>query len=395
MKWRLGAVTFNLCGKPAQTEKVKQLIDDLISRHEIPLDGIAISLQEVNMAERTNVSPDAWKEKFHELLWERGYIYAASSYMMTNFLAFFVLKEYGKMIAKSTFEYIKDRYYGVKGSICLSVDLKDNIRFIFVGSHLLHGPEAVDRRVIQAKSVKDYVSKQLENKVVGAILWLGDFNFRITGVGAVEFVQTLRSDEFIAGEVLQKHDQLTEARFFYDIFDTWSEADITFKPTYRFHIGSLQYDMNRVPAWTDRILFNKLSCLHYDSMTNINISDHIPVFGIFETPELDVLEEADWEIKFDPIDYWYINLPLRVLFKGANFWQKAGSVWDWLGVYKVPDCSDRRFVTQASIMSAVETGNTYQVEFVPLPVGDYFVAYHSYNRGCIQGMTNVFSIKEI
>ncbi|CAD5215038.1 unnamed protein product [Bursaphelenchus okinawaensis] len=395
MKWRLGAVTYNLCGKPSKLDKVKQLVEKVLDKSDTQLDGIVVSLQEVNVAERTNVIPDAWKEHLHAILWEKGYISVCSSYMMTNFLIFFVLRAYATLVQKCEFDYIKDRYYGVKGSICMSIDLKANVRLIFVGSHLIHGPEAYDRRVLQAKSVKDFVNRKIENKVIPIVMWLGDFNFRVTGVGASEFVQTLRSDDLEVAEVLKKHDQLSEARFFYDIFDTWTEANITFLPTYRMHIGSNQYDINRVPSWTDRILFNKAQCLDYNSIPEIKVSDHMPVYGIYETSSFDVDDQSNWEIEFDKIDYWYTNLPLRINFNGARFWKLNGSVWDWVGVYKVPDVSDRRFVTQTSVMSAVDIGTTYQVEFGALPAGIYFAAYHSYNQGSIQGMSNVFTVKDL
>ena len=63
------------------------------------------------------------------------------------------------------------------------------------------------------------------------------------------------------------------------------ENDISFLPTYKYIKGYNYYDLTkRIPAWTDRILYKKsenIKCIKYDKI-NIKISDHRPVFGLFE-----------------------------------------------------------------------------------------------------------------
>ena len=64
-----------------------------------------------------------------------------------------------------------------------------------------------------------------------------------------------------------------------------TESPINFLPTYKYGKGAKYYDINkRVPAWTDRILYKKsdnIRCIKYNRI-NIKISDHRPVFGLFE-----------------------------------------------------------------------------------------------------------------
>ena len=64
-----------------------------------------------------------------------------------------------------------------------------------------------------------------------------------------------------------------------------AENDIIFLPTYKYIKGYNYYDLTkRIPAWTDRILYKKsenIKCIKYDKI-NIKISDHRPVFGLFE-----------------------------------------------------------------------------------------------------------------
>jgi len=64
-----------------------------------------------------------------------------------------------------------------------------------------------------------------------------------------------------------------------------TENDINFLPTYKYIKGYNYYDLTkRMPAWTDRILYKKtenINCVKYDKI-NIKISDHRPVYGLFE-----------------------------------------------------------------------------------------------------------------
>ena len=65
---------------------------------------------------------------------------------------------------------------------------------------------------------------------------------------------------------------------------------MTFKPTYKFICKTNQYDLNRQPAYTDRILFesvhsmpqkNPLMNIYY-GVVEYDLSDHKPITGLFE-----------------------------------------------------------------------------------------------------------------
>lgn len=64
-----------------------------------------------------------------------------------------------------------------------------------------------------------------------------------------------------------------------------TESTINFLPTYKYIKKLNYYDISkRTPGWTDRILYkksNNIKCIKYDRI-NIKISDHRPVFGLFE-----------------------------------------------------------------------------------------------------------------
>jgi synaptojanin len=70
------------------------------------------------------------------------------------------------------------------------------------------------------------------------------------------------------------------------VFDGYKEGLIKFAPTYRYDAGTDSYDTsekNRIPAWTDRIMFkgSGIRQLVY-SRAELLSSDHKPVKASFE-----------------------------------------------------------------------------------------------------------------
>jgi hypothetical protein len=69
-------------------------------------------------------------------------------------------------------------------------------------------------------------------------------------------------------------------------FPFYSEARITFMPTYKFDVGRDEYDTSeksRIPAWTDRVL-RKGTNIRQTSYSSapLRFSDHRPVYATFE-----------------------------------------------------------------------------------------------------------------
>jgi len=68
----------------------------------------------------------------------------------------------------------------------------------------------------------------------------------------------------------------------------FDEAPIAFPPTYKFDLGSENYDTSKkrsVPSWTDRILWKRdkaIKPLSYGSVPSLKCSDHRPIFAQFE-----------------------------------------------------------------------------------------------------------------
>ena len=117
------------------------------------------------------------------------------------------------------------------------------------------------------------------------VIFSGDLNYRINM--DKEEVKKLISNNDI--ETLLENDQLYSAMNKREIdLDDFYEGRITFMPTYKFLDGTNEYDYaERVPGWTDRILYrannlNDIILCKYSSISDVKTSDHKPVFAIFK-----------------------------------------------------------------------------------------------------------------
>jgi len=123
---------------------------------------------------------------------------------------------------------------------------------------------------------------------------------------SIERLSTVGASSIVAEE--DEHEKLGQRRRPH-IFNGFQEAKIAFPPTYKFDVGSDDYDSSkkqRTPAWTDRILFKtnsrcfggregspedrttlesapqQLTCKveKYDSVRGLRCSDHRPVVKV-------------------------------------------------------------------------------------------------------------------
>ena len=88
------------------------------------------------------------------------------------------------------------------------------------------------------------------------VFWFGDLNYRINTTLGQDTLKLLLSEDR-RNEVLEL-DQLIEQQRKSKAFVGYNEGEITFEPTYKYDIGTSEYDTGsdkRPPAWTDRILW--------------------------------------------------------------------------------------------------------------------------------------------
>eukprot|EP00045_Choanoeca_perplexa_P014662 m.174297 g.174297 ORF g.174297 m.174297 type:complete len:184 (+) comp16751_c0_seq19:2267-2818(+) len=100
---------------------------------------------------------------------------------------------------------------------------------------------------------------------------------------------------------LRVNDQLTRERAEERVFASFSEAHIDFLPTYKYDMLTDDYDTSdkqRVPAWTDRVLFRgDVTCTTYQRIDTLRISDHRPVFALLTFNVIDVNRDAEVKVR--------------------------------------------------------------------------------------------------
>ncbi|XP_021269493.1 72 kDa inositol polyphosphate 5-phosphatase isoform X1 [Numida meleagris] len=174
--------------------------------------------------------------------------------------------------------------------------------FLFITSHFTSGDSKVNERkldynkTIQAltlpKVVPDTNPYRSSSSDVTTrfdeVFWFGDFNFRLNKDR--ETVDSILNQNPETGvSKLLAYDQLTSEMGRGSIFKGFQEADIHFRPSYKFDIGKDSYDTTskqRTPSYTDRVVFRSryrddIQAVKYSSCPVIKTSDHRPVFALF------------------------------------------------------------------------------------------------------------------
>ncbi|XP_064015071.1 phosphatidylinositol 3,4,5-trisphosphate 5-phosphatase 2-like [Pogoniulus pusillus] len=188
---------------------------------------------------------------------------------------------------------------GNKGAVGVSF-LFNGTSFGFVNCHLASGSEKTHRRNQNYSDILRLLV--LGDKQLGGfdltlrfthLFWFGDLNYRLE-MDVQDILAHITKKEF---EALLAVDQLNLEREKNKVFLRFSEADISFPPTYRYERGSRDsYVWQKfkptgvrisVPSWCDRVLWKShpethVVCNSYGCTDDIVTSDHSPVFATFE-----------------------------------------------------------------------------------------------------------------
>ncbi|XP_061208390.1 phosphatidylinositol polyphosphate 5-phosphatase type IV [Neopsephotus bourkii] len=174
--------------------------------------------------------------------------------------------------------------------------------FLFITSHFTSGDSKVNERkldynkTIQSltlpKNVPDTNPYRSSSSDVTTrfdeVFWFGDFNFRLNkDRETVDSILNQNPETDVSR--LLAYDQLTSEMSRGSIFKGFQEADIRFRPSYKFDIGKDSYDTTskqRTPSYTDRVVFRSryrddIHAVKYSSCPVIKTSDHRPVFALF------------------------------------------------------------------------------------------------------------------
>lgn len=226
---------------------------------------------------------------------------------------------------------------GNKGAVAVGFMIGSK-SFMFVNSHLAAHQEKVAERNANFNRINNEIKmngfkedgKTVESPTIlsriGAgnvsdsvatdrydyVFWFGDLNYRVNGTRAM--VERLIENK--QTEVLHYNDQLFQEMRKGTVFTGFHESPIDFPPTFKYNIGTNDFDSvkNRIPSWTDRILFKEnvtntppgkhrdakgadddgsfsnhphgITTVMYKSLHHYKISDHKPVIGHFTIPSI-------------------------------------------------------------------------------------------------------------
>ena len=180
---------------------------------------------------------------------------------------------------------------GNKGAVAIRMDYAST-SLCFVTAHLAAGFANYEERNRDYRTISNGLTfqKNTSKEDHDSIIWLGDFNYRI-GLSDENARRAVAASDL--GK-LYENDQLNLQMVAGMAFPFYSEAMITFLPTYKFDLGTDDYDTSekgRVPAWCDRILRRgpNLKQLEYESAP-LRFSDHRPVYATFEC-QITLIEE--------------------------------------------------------------------------------------------------------
>ncbi|KAI2629029.1 SacI homology domain-containing protein [Xylaria nigripes] len=172
---------------------------------------------------------------------------------------------------------------GNKGAVAIRMEYAST-QLCFVTAHLAAGFANYDERNRDYATIHHGLRFQRNRGIDNhdTVIWMGDFNYRI-GLSHESAMDLVKQQDL---ERLYENDQLNLQMIAGLCFQYYSEARIAFMPTYKFDIGTDQYDTSekaRIPAWTDRILRKgtNLKQLSYNSAP-LRFSDHRPVYGTFQ-----------------------------------------------------------------------------------------------------------------
>lgn len=182
---------------------------------------------------------------------------------------------------------------GNKGSTQVAFRL-GNTRLLFMNAHLAaHQGQMEERtrsmqRILESSPIRKRKDMSGVHREYDRVFFMGDLNMRLNEkretvdawIKAERFDECLKTDDLLP---LLKGDSGHAG-----LWPDFQEAKITFPPTYKFDKKSDVYDSSkkqRVPSWTDRILWKKdvaIKSLSYDWVPSLKCSDHRPVFAQFE-----------------------------------------------------------------------------------------------------------------
>ncbi|QPG73648.1 hypothetical protein FOA43_000960 [Brettanomyces nanus] len=287
------AGTFNLSGASSGTalsewlfpSEVKSTFSDIyvVGFQEV------IELNASNILKNDGSAGQYWKKAVQQELNSGAgpkYVLLRSEYMSSILILLFVREDEMKYVTQVEGKSKKTGLGGMtanKGSVAIRFNY-GSTTFCCFNSHLASGVTNTEERFNDFLTSWNGI-RFSRNRLIqhhDDVIWMGDLNYRVS----LPNEDTRRMlDKGLLRKLLE-YDQLEYEIKRHPELQNFTELPITFPPTYKFDKSSDNYDTSekqRVPSWTDRILFqgDDISQLCYHCAPDIRFSDHRPVFGTF------------------------------------------------------------------------------------------------------------------
>ncbi|KAJ5664762.1 hypothetical protein N7462_011575 [Penicillium macrosclerotiorum] len=172
---------------------------------------------------------------------------------------------------------------GNKGGCAIRFDFS-NTSICFITAHLAAGFANYEERNRDYETIDQGLRFQKNRSIADhdSVIWLGDFNYRI-GLNNQIVRELVMQHDY---QKLYDNDQLNLQMIAGRAFQFYSEGSINFAPTYKYDVGTDQYDTSekgRIPAWCDRILWRGANVRQTQyNVADLRVSDHRPVFATFD-----------------------------------------------------------------------------------------------------------------
>ncbi|XP_045772513.1 inositol polyphosphate 5-phosphatase K-like isoform X1 [Maniola jurtina] len=301
-------VTWNVATK-SPGQDLNSLLDfpSQFNKNKPLPDFYVIGLQEVKSQPQNmlmdSLFSDQWTQMFNKILCRQGFVVAKSIRLQGIILLVYTQMKHLPHLREIVAQYTKTGLgglWGNKGAVSVRFNIY-GCSVCLVNCHLTAHEHLLADRINDYNTIlKEHGYQVSETSNIlfhDYVFWIGDLNFRTdhpTGSSPTseEIVATLQKVEKDKYTALLKHDQLLAVMDSGEAFSEFSEPEIRFPPTYKFLMGSDDYDLKRKPSWTDRILYKVIAnnyenitlradLISYNHIPHYTVSDHKPVVAQF------------------------------------------------------------------------------------------------------------------